>query len=161
ARHDLPDELSAGLDLTVQPSGKLLRVLARRRADDQVAPASHDVVALLLQPVRERVCVIVRRALDPDLPRRVALLAELLLPRLVGRLVVPAPLAGQPVFEPNDQRLEARLVELGLDDVPCLPRLEPRRRVDEDRFAVPRDGEPGLLELLGQLAGARAEVEPE
>ena len=141
ARHRLVDDLASRLDLAVELLRELLRLLARARADEDVRPPAHDVLPLLLEPVGERVRLLVRRALDADLPGRVPALEHLLLPALVLRLVVPASLVGEPVLDADDERLDGGLLEFGLDDLARLLGLEARRRVDEDRVPVARDGE--------------------
>src|SRR5690348_14218474 len=61
-----------------------------RRADDQVAPAASDVVALALELVGQLIGFAVRVELDSHLPRRVAVLELLFFPGLGGRLAGPA-----------------------------------------------------------------------
>src|SRR5712691_6135112 len=159
--HGLPDELPAGLDFTVETPGELLRLMPGRSAHDQVIPAARHLEALLFEPVGKRVGVVVRLALDPDLPGGIAVRAHLLLPRLLPRLVVPTRLAGEPVLDADEKRLDPGVVQLGLDDRLRLAGLEPRRRVDEDRLAVAGDRQPFVFELLGELSRSRAEVEAE
>src|SRR5262245_51727477 len=96
--HDLPDQLAARLDLAMERAGELVGLFAGRCPDEDVLPAPNDLPPLALEPIREGVCLLVRRALDPDLPGRVAVLHGLFLPRRRGRIVVPAPLRGEPVL---------------------------------------------------------------
>src|SRR5262249_11288905 len=125
ARHRLVDDLAASLNFAVQLLRELLRLIARARPDKDVGPASDDIAALLLEPVGERVRVLVRRALDAHLPRGVAALEHLLLPGLVLRLVSPALPPGDPVLDADDERLDVGLLELGLDHLARLVGLEP------------------------------------
>src|SRR5262249_24102235 len=80
---------------------------------------------------------------------------------LLGRLVVPAVLVGEPVLDRPDPRLGGLFAQLRLDERARSLGLGPRACVDEDRLVVARDGEAPTFELLGKLAGLRAEVEPE
>src|SRR2546425_7684121 len=98
----LPDELPAGLDLTVELAGELLGGLPGRRPGDHVRPAADDAVAVGLEAERELLGLGVRPAGDADLPRRVAVLCGLLLDRLGRRLVVPAVLRLEPVLAPDE-----------------------------------------------------------
>src|SRR5689334_3519263 len=92
----LPDDFAAELRLALELVGQLPRLLLGTGADDQVAPAPDHVVALGLELVCELLRFLVRFALDPHLPRRVAAIELLFLPRLVRRLIAPALLLGQP-----------------------------------------------------------------
>src|SRR5205085_11202985 len=67
-RHAFPDDLAAHFGLALKPACQLLSFLFRGGADDQVAPAAHHVIALLLELVGELARPGVR--LDPNLPRR-------------------------------------------------------------------------------------------
>src|SRR5919201_3392725 len=118
-RDDLPDEFAPGLDLAVQPLGKLPGVLLGRGADNEVAEAPHDGVALTLQLVPGAARVGVRAVLDPHLPGRVAALELFLLPGLLRGVARPALLVLEPALDGRDLRLDALLGELGLDDPPC------------------------------------------
>src|SRR5438270_13800333 len=66
-----PDELAARLDLTVQARRERVGVLLRGRADDEVVEASHGVVSLDLELLRQGLRLLAGRAVDPDRPRRV------------------------------------------------------------------------------------------
>src|SRR5581483_5218309 len=160
-RHHLVHELAARLDLSVQCLRELLRLLPRRGADEDEAPAAHHLPALPLESVGEGVRLLVRGAGDADLPGRVAVRDDLLLPPRLGRLVVPALLVREPVLDAHEPRLDARLPQLRLDDVAGVRCLVPGRGVDEERVALPRDGEPLGGELVRELARAGAEVEAE
>ena len=97
--HDLPDELAAGLHLAVDALGEGLRLLAGARADDDVRPAPHDVVAVRLELVCESIGLVVRGALHTHLPGGETSCDQLLLDvRLVG-LRVPAVLLVEPMLE--------------------------------------------------------------
>jgi hypothetical protein len=93
--------------------------------------AADDAVALLLELVGQLVRFVDGLALDPDFPGRVALLEELLLDVGAGRLVVPAVLLVQPVFDLDLLRGEPELVQLGFDDLLRLASGVARGRVDE------------------------------
>src|SRR5581483_12124885 len=101
-------------------------VLTGGAAHDQVAPLADGLVALGLELLRELAGRMPGAAVDPDLPRRVAVVELLLLPRLARRLVVPALLVLEPV-------LDAVPVA---DDRGRVLRLGERVRVDEDIVAV-------------------------
>jgi hypothetical protein len=141
----------------VEPCRERLGVDPGGGADDQVAPLPDRVVALRLELLRELPRLGARAGVDAHLPRREPVLELLLLPRLAGRLVVPALLALEPALD----------AVLAADDRGGAPRLRVRVRVDEDVVAVARDGEPaagvaGAAEALEQrvrLVGA--DVDPE
>jgi len=115
-RGDLPDELAARLDLAVDSLRELAGFLLRAGAHDQEAPAAHDVVALALELVRQLARLGMRLALDANLPRRVATLELLFLPRLLRRLAGPALLVVEPALDRRGVRLDAFIRELGLND---------------------------------------------
>jgi hypothetical protein len=131
AGHGLPDELAAGLDRAVQTGRQGLRVGLRSGADDQVAPLPDRLVALALELLGELAGLAARPGVDPNLPRRVALVELLLLPGLGRRLVVPALLLLEPALDPR----------VTADDPGGAPGLGVRVRVDEDVVAVVRDRE--------------------
>src|SRR5439155_11879252 len=87
---DFVDELTAGLDLTVQARGQGVGVLAARCTDDEVLGASLGLVALGLEPFRELAGLLPRPALDPHFPGCESALELFLLPRLPRWLVAPA-----------------------------------------------------------------------
>src|SRR5690348_9739969 len=159
AGSDFPDDLAAGLDLAVELLRQRLGLFLGAHADEDVAPAAHDALAVPFESVGELLGVVVRLALDADLPRGVPAIEHLFLPRLGLRVVVPALLGVEPVLDAEDERLDVRFFELGFDDLERLPRLQPRRRVDEDRVTVARNREPSLLQLLRELPCLRPEVE--
>src|SRR5438046_2683458 len=161
-RADPPDELTARLDLAVDALRELAGFLLRAGAGDQEAPAAHDVVALALELVRQLPRLGVRLALDANLPRRVAPLDLLFLPRLLRRFAGPPLLVVEPAFDRRGARLDAFVRELSFDD-PARPfGLGRGRGVDEELVAVAGDGEPATLEPLREpLRLVCAEVEPE
>src|SRR5207244_3062523 len=161
-RGDLPDELAARLDLTLDPLRELAGFLLRAGAHDQEAPAAHDVVALALELVRQLARLGMRLALDANLPRGVAALELLFLPRLLRRLARPALLVVEPALDGRGARLDAFFRELGFDD-PARPfGLGRGRGVDEELVAVAGDGKPSARELLREtLRLVCAKVEPE
>ena len=161
ARHDLVHELAACLDLAADALCQLVGLLSRSRADDEVRPPAHDLVAVRLQLVGEVVGLLVGLALDAHLPGREAAGDELLLDvRQVG-LRVPAVIVVQPVLEDDLASGDAGLLELGVDERASLRRFRRRRRVDEHRVGVVRHREPVELELLGELLRARRDVDAE
>lgn len=119
----------------MQPGRERLRVLPRRRADDQEAPLAHGLVALGLELLGELAGRAARAAVDAYLPRRVAVVERLLLPRLGRRLVVPALLLLEP---PLDAMVAA-------DDRRGTLRLGERVGVDEDVVAVTGDRKAPLV----------------
>src|SRR5207302_178971 len=132
------------------------------RADDQVAEAAHDVVALALELVGELPRLAVRLPLDPHLPGGVPPLELLLLPRLLRRLARPALLVVEPALDRRRAGLDALVCQLGLDDPPRLLGLRRRGGVDEELVPVARDREAPALELPGEaLRLFAAEVEAE
>ena len=139
---------------------QLARFLLGRRARDDEVKAPRDAVPLRLELVGELSRLLVRVALDANLPRRVALLEDLLVDVALRRLVVPALLFVQPVLDAALLGPEAVVAELGVDDVLRLLDLGPCRRVDENRLAVPGDGQPARFEILGELACLGAQVAP-
>src|SRR5436305_11210531 len=104
---DLVDELTAGLDLTVQARGQGVGVLAARCADDEVVEPLLGLVALGLEPRRELACLLTRGALHAHLPRRESAPELFLFPRLAGWLVAPAVLLVDPVLDATRPRLDA------------------------------------------------------
>ena len=127
-------------------------------ADDEVLGAPLGLVALGLELLGELARRLGRSALDAHLPRGEAAVELLLLPRLAGRLVVPAVFLVDPVLDPARARLDAVLAELGLDDRVRLLGCRVGCGVDEDRVVVARDREPLRLQLVRELARLDAEV---
>src|SRR2546423_13642361 len=110
-----PDELAARLDLPVQARRERVGVFFRGRADDEVVEAAHGVVPLALELLRQGLRLLAGRALDTDLPRRVAAVELLLFPRVADRLVVPALLVIEPVLDACRVGRAAESAQLGLD----------------------------------------------
>src|SRR5262249_30651634 len=158
----LVDELPARLSLAVEPLRELLRLVLRRCSDQHVRVSAEHAVPLVLEPTGELFGLVRRSGFDSYLPGRVPVLEDLLLGlELLGRLVVPAVLVGEPVLDRADLCLGALFAKLGLDNRARSLGLVPRTGIDEDRLVVAGDGETPALQLLGELAGLRAEVEPE
>src|SRR3954452_11176861 len=88
----------------------------------------------------------VRRLLDPYLPRRETALDLLLLPRLLRRLTRPALLVAQPALD-RDIRLDALVRELRFDDRAGTFRLGLGLGAAEAQAALAKDLEPAPLEL--------------
>ena len=144
----LPDELAARLDLPVQAGREGVRILARGRADDQVAPMADRVVPLPFELLGEGGGGMARAAVDAHLPGGVTVLELLLFPRLARRLVVPALFVVEPVLDPvraADDRARPLRVRV------CV-------RVDEDVVAVARDREAAAAFCGRQLCEQRARV---
>src|ERR1700751_545270 len=140
-RSRFPDDLAARLDLAVEALRQLVRVLAGRGADDEIAEAPLRLVALGFELLRELVGLLAGRALDPPLPRGKAAVELFLLPGLHRRLVVPAVLRVDPVLDPARLRLDAVRAQLRLDNRERALGRGARRGVDEDRLVVARDRE--------------------
>src|SRR5262249_47562592 len=138
----LVDELPACLRLAVEPLRELLRLVLRRCSDQHVRVTAQHAIALVLEPAGELFGLLRRSGFDSSLPGRVPVLEALLLGlELLGRLVVPAVLVGEPVLDRADLRFGALFAELGLDDRARSLGLVPRTGIDEDRLVVPGDGE--------------------
>jgi hypothetical protein len=91
----------------------------------------------------------------------VAVLELVLLPRLVGRLVVPAVLLVEPVLDLARDGGDLVVVQKRLDDGARTLRLRARAGVDEDLAPIVGDGELALFELARELCGLAAELEAE
>ena len=136
ARHDLPDELAAGLDPAMHALCERFCFLLRGGADDEVGPPSRDLVAVGLELVGELVRLVVLPAVDPHLPGRVAAFYEVLLHVGCVWLGVPPVLVVEPVLEDDLLRDDVRLFELRVDDRACLRGLGSRSCVHEHRVLV-------------------------
>src|SRR2546423_842487 len=89
-RQRFVDELPARLGLTVQPSSELVRLVFRRRADEDVRVAADNAVAFRFELIGQRLCLLGRACLDSDLPWREALVDHVLLGlEFLRRLGVP------------------------------------------------------------------------
>ena len=160
-RSGLPDELAARRDLAVHAGRQRLRVLLGRGPDDEELRLADHRVALPLELLCQRRRLVLRGALDAHLPRRVAAVELLLLPRLRRRLVVPALLVGEPVLDLARLRLDAVLAQLRLDHDLRLRRVIRRGGVDEDDVVLAGDREPLRLEVLGELGRLAADADAE
>src|SRR5262249_29710972 len=150
-RQSFVDELATRLDLAVKSGSKRVGVLFACRADDEVPEASLGLVPLGREPLGELARLLPRGTFDTHLPRRVAVLELFLLPRLTRWLVIPAVLLVEPVLDLAGARLDAAFAQLRIDDGVRLLGCGEGSGVDEDRLAVAGNGEPAVLQLLGEL----------
>src|SRR4029077_15287116 len=91
------------------------RVLPRGGPDHQVVMEADDRISVRLELLLEPLGLLPRPGTHPNLPGRMSVLELFLLPRLSGRLVVPALFVLEPVLDDAGDRAEPEIPQHRLD----------------------------------------------